>query len=389
MQLVPFSYNLRSLFVRRSSTLLTIVGIGATVAVLSGVLSLQQGFETLFTSTGRDDVAVFLRPGATNEGDSMFTLEGTEILIKSLPEFALDERGRPLASAERYLAVRRQKLVGGETNVPIRGVQPMSYAVHGELMELIGGRWPEPGADEVVVGSALTGRIRNTALGDVITLNTTPFRVVGEFSSEGPFDSELWGDAERIGVALERPLYNRVVGILKDGVEIEALSARLEDDKRVPAKVLSELEYLSGQTAALSVVLMFLGSFLAGIMGVAAVFTGTNTMLASISARSHEIGIMRAMGFRPFPVFVAFLSEALLLGLLGGLVGIAMALPLHGVETGTTNFQTFTEVAFAFKVTPRVLATAVSFAVILGLAGGAWPAWRAARLLPAEALRRG
>ncbi|QDU69402.1 ABC transporter permease [Engelhardtia mirabilis] len=389
MHLVPFSYNLRSLFVRRSSTLLTIVGIGATVAVLSGVLSLQQGFKTLFTSSGREDVAVFLRPGSTNEGDSVFTLEGTEILIKSLPEFALDERGRPLAAAERYLAVRRQKLDGGETNVPIRGVQPMSYAVHAELLELVDGRWPAPGADEVIAGSALTGRIVNTAIGDVITLNTTPFRVVGEMRSEGPFNSELWGDAERIGVALERPLYNRVVGILREGASVAELARRLEDDKRVPAKVVSELDYLSGQTEALSIVLLFLGSFLASIMGVAAVFTGTNTMLASISARSHEIGIMRAMGFRPFPVFLAFLSEALLLGLLGGAVGIAMALPLNGVKTGTTNFQTFTEVAFAFKLTPTVLATAVTFAVVLGLLGGAWPAWRAARMRPAEALRRG
>jgi putative ABC transport system permease protein len=389
MALVPFSYNLRSLWVRRSATLLTVVGIGATVAVLSGVLALQQGFETLFTGTGRDHVAVLLRPGATNEGDSLFSLDRTQVLVKGLPEFATDAQGRPLAAAERYLAIRRAKVDGGETNVPIRGVQPMSYAVHGELLELAAGRWPNPGADEVVVGSSLPARIRNTSIGDVITLNTTPFRVVGEFRAEGPFNSEVWGDAERIGEALERPLYNRVVGILRPGTDTAALAARLEDDPRTPAKLLTELEYLSSQTEALSVVLLFLGGFLASVMGLAAVFTGTNTMLAAIAARSHEIGILLAMGFRPLPVFAAFLLEAAALGLLGGALGVLMALPLNGVRTGTTNFQTFTEVAFAFRVTPQVLVTAVSFALLLGLLGGAWPAWRAARLAPTEALRRG
>ncbi|HKX45181.1 MAG TPA: ABC transporter permease, partial [Planctomycetota bacterium] len=219
--------------------------------------------------------------------------------------------------------------------------------------------------------------------------NTTPFRVVGVFASDTSFASEVWGDAERIGAALERPLYNRVVGRLRPGADVRALAARLEDDQRVPAKVLTELQYLSSQTAALSIVLLFLGAFLAGVMGVAAVFTGTNTMLAAIAARSHEIGILLAMGFRPLPIFLAFLLEATALGLLGGLLGILMALPLNGVRTGTTNFQTFTEVAFAFRVTPTVLTTAVLFALALGLLGGAWPAWRAARMRPTEALRRG
>jgi putative ABC transport system permease protein len=389
VQLVPLSYNLRSLFVRRSSTLLTVFGIGATVAVLAGVLSLRQGFRTLFTSVGRDHVAVFLRPGATNEGDSLFSLERTQILIKGLSEFAVDDRGRPLAAAERYLAVRRPKLDGGETNVPIRGVQPMSYAVHADTIRLEDGRWPRPGADEALVGASLPDRIANTRLGDVITLNTTPFRVVGILGSDGPFASEIWGDAERIGVALERPLYNRVVGVLRDGVDLDRLASELASDERVPAKVTTEADYLESQTQALSIVLQFLGGFLAAVMGIAAVFTGTNTMLAAIASRSHEIGILLAMGFRPVPIFLSFLFEAAALGVIGGLLGIVMALPLNGIRTGTTNFQTFTEVAFAFRVTPEVLATAIQFALVLGLAAGAVPAWRAARMRPTEALRRG
>lgn len=388
MALVPLSYNARSLFVRRSATLLTVFGIGATVAVLAGVLALQQGFERLFTSSGREHVVIFLRPGATNEGDSLFERERAEILMKSRPEIALDEQGRPLAAAERYLAVRRRKLDGGETNVPIRGIGPRSLAIHGDLVEVVAGRPVEFGADEVMVGSALTTRMQNCRVGDVLLLNTTPFRVVGEFRSEGPFNSEIWGDSERIGEALERPLLNRVVAQIVPGTDLEKLAESLESDKRVPAKVQTEKAFLEGQTQVLSGVLLFLGGFLALVMGSAAVLTGTNTMLAAISARSHEIGILLSMGFRPLPIFLAFLFEALLLGVLGGALGCLMALPLDGVRTGTTNFQTFTEVAFAFRITPDVLTTAVGFAILLGLLGGAWPAWRAARMKPTEALRR-
>lgn len=386
--MLPLSYNLRSLFVRRASTLLTVVGIGATVAVLAGVLALQQGFETLFSAAGRTDLAIFLRPGATNEGDSIFRRDKAERLIKTLPELATDAAGRPLGSMECYLAVRRFRLDGGETNVPVRGVEPMSFALYGPDIEITEGKPFQPGADEVIVGRKLVNRIRNCRLGDVIQLNTTPLKVVGIFENDGPFASEIWGDLDRMLQALQRPSPNRVVGKLRDGTDIAGLDDRLRGDKEVPAKVLTEREYLSSQTAFLSATLLFLGGFLAVVMGTAAVFTATNTMLAAVAARTHEIGILLATGFRPLPIFLSFLFEALVLGVLGGAVGIALALPLNGMETGATNFNTFTEVAFAFRVTPMVLGTAITFALVLGLLGGAVPAWRAARLPPIDALRR-
>jgi putative ABC transport system permease protein len=389
MARVPLDYNLRSLFVRRSSTLLTVIGIGATVAVLAGVLSLQRGFAQLFAAGGRADVAVFLRPGATNEGDSLFRRDQADYLIKSLGEIAASDSGRPLAAAEYYLALRLRKLDGGETNVPIRGVQPMSFAVHQDVFQLVSGRLPQAGSDEIVVGQGLTTRIQGADLGQVLTLNTTPFRVVGVFTSTGPFASEVWGDSERISDALERPFLNRVVARLRPGADVEALAKRLENDKIAPVKVLTERQYLTGQTQVLSGVLLALGSFLAVVMGTAAVFTGTNTMLSAIAARSHEIGILLAIGFRPWPVFFSFMLEAAILGLLGGVFGVLLVLPLDGIKTGTTNFQTFTEVAFAFQVTPDVLGTAIFFALLLGLLGGAWPAWRASRMRPIEALRLG
>jgi len=386
---IPIHYNLRSLFVRRSSTLLTVLGIGATVAVLAGVLALQQGFATLFAEAGRDDLVLFLRPGSTNEGDSIWQRDRAERLIKTLPEIETDAAGRPVAAMECYLAIRRPRLGGGETNVPMRGVEPLSLVLHDDVVEVeTGGRWFTPGADEVVVGEKLVGRIENCEFGDVIQINTTPMRVVGIMKSDGPFASEIWGDFERMLEALQRPEPNRVVARLKAGVDVEDLDTRLRKHKETPAKAMTERKYLTDQTQALSIILLSLGGFLAIVMGTAAVFTATNTMLSAIAARTHEIGILLATGFRPVPIFFSFLIEALILGLLGGGVGCLLALPLNGVETGTTNFQTFTEIAFAFRVTPTVLVTAVIFSLVLGLLGGAIPAWRAARMTAIDALRR-
>lgn len=389
MALVPLSYNLRSLFVRRSATALTVISIGSTVAVLAGVMSLQQGFETLFSESGRKDVVVFLRPGATSEGESFFPKARVEVIKKSLPEIAVGAGG-PLVSGELFCGVRMKKVGGGETNVPIRGVEQATFRIFKPGALTVGpeGRNFKPGTDEVIVGRSLVQRINGCALGEVILLNTTPFRVVGIFDCEGPFKSEIWGDVNRLGDALERPGYSRLIARLKDGTNLAALKLRMEENKQVQAKVVTEREYLTSQTAAISWVLIGLGTFLAVIMGAAAVFTGTNTMLAALAARSHEIGILLAIGFRPFAIFLSFLFEALLLGLLGGLVGCLLVLPVNGVNTGTTNFMTFTEIAFAFRVTPRVLMTATVFAVGLGLLGGLLPAWHAASKSPTEALRR-
>lgn len=387
MALVPLSYNLRSLRVRKSSTLLTIISVGATVAIFAGVLALQQGFETLFSDSGRPDVSVFIRPGAVSEGESGIPPAKCEILKKSLPEIALAD-GVPLASSESFLAVRRRKVDGGETNVPIRGVEQMTFKIREGELEVIEGRRFTAGTDEVIVGEKLVGRIQGCELGETILLNTTPFKVVGVFAHDGPFASEIWGDVKRMADALERPFYSRVVAVVRNDADFEGLVTRMSEHREVPTKVMDERSYYIAQTLALSSVLRSLGVFLAFIMGMAAVFTATNTMLSALSARSHEIGILLSVGFRPSSIFLSFLFEAIVLALAGGVLGVLIAYLFNGVETGTTNFETFTEIAFAFRVTPAVLWQAVSFSLLLGLLGGAWPAWRAARMKPIEALRR-
>lgn len=394
--LIPLAYTFRSLFVRKSATVLTIFGVGATVAVLAGVLSLRAGFTTLFTQNGRDDLAVFFRQGATSEGESGITRETCDRIIKTLPQIerAGGPEGAPLAAMECYLAVRRLRADGsGETNVPIRGIQPPSIALRGDAFTIEQGRALTPGADEVIVGRKLVGRIADCAVGDVVQFNTTPFKVVGVFACDGPSESEIWGDVERMMVALERPVANRVIARLSPAAlaEFGAFAKALTDSpdyKELKVQAKTERVYLAEMTGALGEVLLWVSIVLSVIMGLAAVFTATNTMLSAVASRTHEIGILLSIGFRPFPIFVSFLFEALLLGLLGGAVGCLLALPINGIETGTTNFATFTEVAFAFRLTPGVLADAIGFALLLGLLGGAIPAWRAARLAPTEALRR-
>ena len=473
---LPLSYNLRSLFVRRTATLLTILGIGATVAIVSGVIALQQGFQSMFTGGGREDVIVLLRPGANSEGDSQFSRDRGLQLIKSLPEIEVDPEQGPLASMEAYLAVLLAPSRGGVTNVPVRGVQPMSFAIRKDELRIVEGVNFTPGSDELIVGSRLVGRIENCELGGVITLNKTPYRVVGVFEHPGQFGGEIWGDLDRILSSMGRYGPNRLIARLKPGVEVGApdpsasfsvadpettieqelakvvtldearaltrtllaqradwreildvpvaeiaaqighgetgaraaaqivdrlqfasdkldpvpgsLADRLRRDTDVPAKVLTEKQFLASQTVMLTFMLAGLGLGLGLIMGTAAVFTATNTMSSAIAARTHEIGILLAMGFRPLPVFLSFLFEALVLGVLGGVAGCLMALPFNGVTAGTMNFQTFTEMAFSFRVTPLVLGVAISFSIFLGLMGGALPAWRAARMKVTQALRQ-
>jgi len=227
--MVPLSYTLRSLFVRRSATLLTMSGIAAVVAVAGGVLSLQQGFQGLYDSHGREDVAVFLRPGATYEGDSLFSRDRALKLTRGLPEVAEDASG-PLASMECYLALLHPRVTGGETNVAVRGVQPATFRIRENEIRIVEGRHFTPGSDEVIVGKRLVGRVQDCAVGGVLELNLTPYKVVGVFASEGPADTEIWGDLDRLLVGLERIGPNRVIATLEPGADVDALAARLEED---------------------------------------------------------------------------------------------------------------------------------------------------------------
>ncbi|MFK7742398.1 MAG: ABC transporter permease [Planctomycetota bacterium] len=389
MALVPISYSLRSLFVRWSSTLLTVCAIGATVAVLAGMLSLGEGFSSMFQERGRADLAIFLRKGATSEGESGIQREQCEILKKEIPEVVRDAEGRPLASAELFLAALLPRYDGGKTNVSLRGVEPATFAIHGDDVKILEGRKPELGTDELLVGASVTDRIQNCRVGDTLRINTAPFRIVGVFDAKGGYRSEIWGDLDRLSEALERPVRSRVVAKLEPGADIAAIQERYETDLRVQPAIFTERDYLTTQTGNLRATFIGAGIFLAIIMGIGALFTGVNSMLSSIGARTHEIGILKAVGYRPLAIMLSFLLEAVVLGLLGGAIGCLLILPLQGLQFGTTNFDTFSDVVFGFRTTPFVMGTSIGFAMLLGLVGGLLPAWRASRMTPTQALRRG
>jgi putative ABC transport system permease protein len=257
--LVPLSYNLRSLFVRKSATFLTVLGIGATVAIVSGIIALIVGFRTMFTTGGRDDLAVFYVPD--EQGDSQFSRDRGLKLIKSVPEIEVGPNG-PLASMEAYLALLLEPTRGGLTNVPLRGVQPMTFEIRGDDIKIVEGRNFTPGNDELIVGSRLVDRIQNCHVGDVLQLNRTPFRVVGVFEHPGQFGSEIWGDLDRLLAAMGRYGPNRVIAKIKPGVELGSpdpmqvmfnddppdpvpgsMAARLLKDTEVPAKVYTEAQF--------------------------------------------------------------------------------------------------------------------------------------------------
>jgi putative ABC transport system permease protein len=398
VRLVPLSYPLRSLRVRWSPSLFSALGIGLTVAVLGGVLALREGFQSLLAETGRDDVLVYLRPGAQSEGESIVRYPGDTAILKTRPEIELSATpeetawlpaGQPLAASESYLGIKLEKSDGsGTTIVTVRGIEPASLAIQGARWRLVEGRAPRFGADEVVVGQPLTTRMRDCRVGATLVFNVTPFQVVGVFAHEGAYSSEIWGDVDRITAALQRPFRQRVVAKAKPGTNADVVAAELEDDKRIPVKVQTERAYYRSQTSRLGDVLMFLATVLTSLMGAAAVLGAVNTMLAAVGARTREVGILVALGYRGSSVFLSFLLEAAVIGVVGGLVGCLLVLPLNGIQTSTTNWNTFTDVAFAFRVTPSLLLRAVAVAVVLGLLGGAVPAWRASRLIPTAALRR-
>jgi len=387
-RLVPWSYPVRNMVVRWQASLFSALGIAMTIAVLCGVFALRNGFDALHSATALDDAVVYLRMGATSEGESGIPLERVEAL-KVRPEVLLDENGAPLAAGESYLALFLEKAGdGGLVNVPLRGVEPASFAIQGDLLWILDGRMLAFGADEIIVGKPLVDRIRGCTLGQDLLINTTPFRVVGIFEHEGVYRGEIWGDVERMTAALERPVRQRVIARVKPGTDMAALAEALKSDKKLPSKAQSERAYFEAQTSMLDGVLSILGNLLAWILGIAAVLGAANTMLAAVGARTHEVGVLRSLGFGRRAILTAFLAEAALIGLAGGVIGCLIVLPLDGLQTGTMNWNTFTETAFSFQVDAKLLLTAIAISVSLGLVGGFVPAWRASRLEPVDAMRR-
>ncbi|MDE0959519.1 MAG: ABC transporter permease [Planctomycetota bacterium] len=385
---LPTGYTTKNLMRRRSQVLFTTMGIAFTTAVLCGILSLRNGFEQLFRPLGAEEVAVYLRVGATSEGDSGIPRESARIIIKERPEILRDSQGNPLAAAECFLAMYMEKVDGGLVNAPLRGIEKASLKLHPVAPRLLEGRWPDWGSDEVVVGRPLVDRMKNCSLGETLILNTTPFAVVGVYEFDNSQGSEIWGPVERMLEALDRPVYNRVIARVQPDLDFARVTEQLEADPRLSFSITRQSEYLAAQTSGLSTSLLVLSIFLTIIMGSAAVIGTMNTMLATVASRTHEIGILLAIGYSRVEVFFAFLLESAQVGLIGGVIGLLLVAPFHGLETGAANFNTFTDISFSFQLSPTIALTSVLLSFLLGLIGGAIPAWIAANRSVVDALRR-
>lgn len=382
--------NLLNIPQRLGTSLVVVIGIAGVVAVLVSVLAMAQGFAHTLASTGRPDRAILLRAGSDAELSSNVTRSQAD-LVANLPTIATNNDGRPLASAELMVITDLPRIGSAEpNNVPFRGVQPAAFALRGEL-KLIKGRRFSPGVREVIVGKKAAEQFAGLDIGNTIAFRDNDWSVVGHFETGGDVhESEIWADAETALSAFRRTGFQSVTVKLSDpsAASLNALQASISADPRLRMTALREPDYYAKQSQLLGTLINVLGYTVASFMALGAVFGALNCMYSAIASRQVEIATLRAIGFDGLPVVASVLAEALVLALFGGAAGGAMAYAYcNGATLSTLNFSTFSQVAFEFRVTPTLLAQGMGWAMVIGLAGGLPPAWRAARMEVAAVLR--
>jgi hypothetical protein len=385
--MVPLYYNARSLWARRLSTSLTVLGLGLVVFVFAAVLMLARGIESALASGGDPANVVLLREGATGELVSSVERDAVRVLSTE-PEVASSPAGEPLAAGELVVLVSLPRGGGIEINTTARGIGAQSFAAR-PTVRLVSGRAPRPGTNEVALGSALVGRTPGARVGGELRFAQQRWPVVGVFSAEGGgYESELWADVHRLGSTFGRgAAYSSAIVRLGSPAAVKDFIQRVEADPRFTLKVQPEPEYWESQASALATFIRVLGLFVSFVFSVGAVLGAMVTMYAQVASRVAELGMLRAVGFRRRSVLASIIAESAMLGAAGGVVGALGALAMRWVDIRTLNFQTFAEVSFGFQPTPGILLVALVFGTLMGLLGGLLPAARAARLSILSALR--
>lgn len=380
--------NLRSLHQRAASSAVAVVGIAGVVIVFVAVLSIAEGFRRTLVTAGSDDAVVVMRAGSDTEMTSGLGLEETRIIADA--PGVLRNAGGAVASAELLVLVDlNKKGMGTPANVPMRGVQPGAFGVRDEV-RLVEGRLFEPGRNEVIVGRAAARQFEGIEVGRTLRWGEAAWTVVGIFEANGNVaESELWADAGVVQPAYRRGnTFQAVYAKLESPGAFERFKDALTADPRLEVKVLRETEYYAQQSQQLSRLIRTLGYLIAVLMGIGAVFGAINTMYTAVASRTREIATLRALGFGAGPVVLSVLTEAMALALVGGTMGGLLAWAgFNGYQTATLNWQTFTQIAFAFAVTPPLLVQGLTYALMMGFIGGLLPAIRAARLPVVTALR--
>jgi len=386
---IPISYNVRNIMQRPWSTLMTALGIGLVVAILIGALALASGFQAALVENGSPDNAFILRTGADSEISSGISLEQAAIL-RAHPQVAPGPDGRPLVSNDLVVLTNLQRLgQEGSSNVPIRGIDPNALAVRPQV-RVVEGRMFTPGTDELIVGRRIVPRFEKTKIGDKLRFGQRDFTVVGHFVAGGTaFESEIFGDQAVLSPAFDREGFQSVTFRMREPGRIRELEKELESDPRLGVQVQTEREFYASQSRVLATVIRIGGVFITLIIAVGAMFGAMNTMYAAVGSRTREIAVLLTLGFTPFSIMASFIIESVLLALVGGVLGILLALPINGITTSTTNWSSFSEVAFAFRVTPLAAVIGLAFAAGMGVIGGFFPALKAARQPLAASMRAG
>src|SRR6202158_507088 len=385
---IPLVYNVRSVKARWTSTIVAVVGIAGTVGVFVAMLSLARGFKATLVSSGSADNALITRAGATSEMTSGVSLDSVKI-IQDAPGIARGADGPLLTPEAVLMAPIPLRSTGTDANVELRGVAANVFAIRSNV-KIIEGRMFRPGLSELIVGKNAKATYSGLTLGSTIGLGSARWQVVGIFDAGGSaFDSEVWGDAHLLNGAYNRPdtLSQSVTVHLASPAALQQLKDSLTSDPRLNVDVIREIDYYAKQSTRMTQLITILGGFVALIMAIGAVFGALNTMYSAVAERGREIATMRALGFGGAAVVFSFLIEALLISFIGGALGAVAVLPLNGLTTGAMNWQTFSHLAFAFKITPGLLIAGIIFALLMGLLGGLPPAMRAAWRPVAVALR--
>lgn len=381
-------FNLGSIPHRKGAAIAAAVGIGGVVAVLVGVLSIAEGFRAAMTVSGAEDVAVVLRSGADNEMTSGLSREESR-LISDASGVARTKDG-PLASAELFVIINLPKRsTGTDANVPLRGVGSAALAIRGDVT-IIQGRRFEPGRNEVIVGAGAARAVAGLEVGNRLRVGQNYWEVVGVFAGGGgAAESEIWTDAAVLQPAYQRgDSFQSVYVKLTSAQAFDGFKASLTTNPQLKVRVLRQAELLADQSSMLITFIRGFGVSIAALMALGALFGALNTMYSAVAARTREIATLRALGFGSSPVVLSVLVESLLLAMVGGVIGASTAyFVFDGFQAATINWQTFSQIAFAFAVTPQLLAQATFWAAGIGLLGGLFPAIRAARLPIATALR--
>ena len=383
---LPLKYNLRNLVVRKGSTLATAFTIGLTVAVFLMVMALARGIDMTLSSSGEPLNVIVVREGSTAELNSSVSREQFNDL--RYLDGVVREGDQPLATAELItLIYKPRKGMSQGSNVTVRGVSPMSFKLHSGF-QIASGRTFQPGLTEAVVSKRINERFQGLDVGDKFRIQTSDYTVVGIFESSGKaFESEIWVDANSLASTTNRESFSSALLRVKDENALSVLTRRITDDPKLHLKALSERKFYEDQQGIASGALKGLAVFISFIMAVGAGFAGMNTMYAAVARRTKEIGTLRVLGFGRFSILIAFLLESVAVALIGAGMGILLAMPLNFISTGTSNWATFSEIAFNFRVTPDLILAALLFGAIIGLVGSLLPSIRASRLRIVEALR--